>query len=335
MSGIYKVGGAILVIAIITIAMCYYFFDSNQMILQGEVDTKSIDLSSKITGRVKHLHVKEGENVKTGQILITLDIPDIVAKNDQAKAAVEVAKAKKLKVDNGARAEIIKIRRDALAQAESSFNFAQRNYNRMKELRESNSISQRQFEEAENSYKIALKQKEIAQENLNLEEQGERFEDKLLAEASLKQAENTQKEVQSYLDESTITSPISGQIKEITVDEGELISAGYPLVTVVNTEDAWVVFNLREDMIKNLKVGAEFNVSIPALKAESVRVRVYYISAMGNYTAWRATKIRGDFDLKTFEIRARPVEKIDGLVAGMTANVQINLRTKELNSDKK
>lgn len=335
MSGIYKLGRVVLVIAVVAIAACYCVINDDQMILQGEVDTKSIDLSSKITGRVKYLHVKEGENVKAGQLLITLDIPDIVAKNNQAKAAVEAAKAKKLRVDNGARAEIIKIRRDALIQAESSFNFAQKNYNRMKELRESNSISQRQLEEAENSYKIALKQKEIAQENLNLEEQGERFEDKLLAEASLKQAENTQKEVQSYLDESAITSPISGQIKEITVDEGELISAGYPLVTVVNTEDAWIVFNLREDMIQNIKVGTEFYVNIPAVRSKPIRVRVYYISAMGNYTAWRATKIRGDFDLKTFEIRARPIEKIDGLVAGMTANAQINLRTKEFSSDKK
>lgn len=295
---------------------------SNQLILQGEVDTKSVDLASKITGRVKQIHVKEGDIVKAGQILITLDTPDISAKNDQAKAAVEIARARKLKVDNGSRSENIKIKRETLNQAETNLDFAKKNYDRINKLRIQNCISQKQYEEAENAYRNAIKQKEIAQESLSLEEEGERFEEKLLADASLKQAENTQKETQSYLDESAIRSPMSGQVKEIIVDEGELVSAGYTLITIVDSEDNWVVLNLREDLVSKIKIGSEFNVKIPAVCGDKpIRVKVFYISAMGNYATWRATKIRGDFDLKTFEIHARPIEKVDGMIAGMSAIV--------------
>ena len=160
---------------------------------------------------------------------------------------------------------------------------------------------------------------QAAQDNYNMLVTGSRIEDKLSAAANVKRAIGANDEVQSYLKENTIVAPIDGVITEINVEEGELVGAGYPIVTIVDDNDCWVVFNLREDLLAKIKDGTEFNVKIPAIGKEPVKVRVNYISVMGDFANWRATKAKGDFDMKTFEVRAVPVEKVDGLRAGMSA----------------
>lgn len=231
---------------------------NNELILQGEVDTKTVDLASKITGRVKEIYVKEGDIVKAGDPLILLDTPDIEAKFEQAAAQLELA---------------------------------QKEYGRIKDLSQEGAVSVQKFDEIN---------------------------------AGIKKAGQLQKEMGSYLEENLIKSPISGQIKDIAVEVGELAGAGYTIISVVDNSDNWIVLNLREDLLSKIKIGTEFDVKIPAIGSDSKRVKVYYISAMGNYTTWRATKIRGDFDLKTFEVRARPVEPVEGMVAGMSAIVDWN-----------
>lgn len=298
--------------------------NNREFILQGEVDTTTLDLSSKITGRVQTIHVAEGDIVNAGQTLITLDLPDIYAKNEQAKAAVTIAKARKLEIENGNRDEQKKMTRYSLQQAETKLLLAEKEYKRMQALCKTGAVSIQKFDEAQTNYKNALKARDIAKENVRMDDNGSRFEEKLLADAAVKQAESLQLEMQSYVDEKEIKSPISGQVKEIAVEQGELVGAGYTIITIVDTNDNWIVFNLREDLIASIKMGSEFDVKIPALGQEKIPVKVNYISAMGNYTTWRATKIRGDFDLKTFEIHAKPINNLPDMIAGMSAIVDWN-----------
>lgn len=236
----------------------YAKHQSDVLIIQGEIDSKEIDLSSKITGRVKKIPVKEGDMVTAGQTLLILDSPDIEAQKMQAQAA---------------------------------YTLALQTFNRIKPLKEKGFASLQNYDQAA---------------------------------ATLKQAENKLKEVQSYTDENIIKAPITGQIQNISVEEGELVSAGYIIITLIDTTDNWVVLNLREDLLSKIKLGDVFNVDIPAVGAKNIQVKTDYISAMGNYATWRATKIRGDFDLKTFEIHARPVEPLEGLIAGMSVIVDWN-----------
>ena len=297
---------------------------NHQLIIQGEVDTKSVDLSSKITGRVKTINVKEGDMVKAGQVLITLDTPDIEAKKVQANAALELAESKRLEVLNGARNEQKAMALNALHKAQSDLELAQKTYNRLHNLNKEGVISKQKADEAYTQFNNAKQAVLIAQNNYQMLENGSRYEDKLIASAGVKQAQGSNIEVQSYLDENKIISPISGQVTEISVEEGELVGTGYTIITVVDTDDNWVVFNLREDLLSKFKMGTVFDVTVPALGKKPIKVKVNFISAMGNFATWRATKIRGDFDLKTFEIHAKPLEKNPDLRAGMSVITDYN-----------
>lgn len=291
---------------------------NKQIIIQGEVDTKTVDLSSKITGRVKKINVKEGDFVKQNQKLIILDTPDIEAKTAQADAALELAKSKELEILNGTRQEQKAIALNSLHKAQSDLELAQKTYNRLKNLNKEGVVSNQKADEAFTQYNNAKQALLIAQNNYEMAQNGSRYEDKLMASAQVKQAQGSKKEVQSYLQENIITSPISGQVTEISVEEGELVGAGYTISTIVDTKDNWIVFNLREDLLSKIKMGTIFDVQIPALGKKPIKVKVDFISAMGNFATWRATKIRGDFDLKTFEIHARPIESNPDLRAGMS-----------------
>ena len=298
--------GVFFVAVILAIIGCVYaFMQANTMLLQGEVDVKTVDLASKITGRIEKINYKKGDRVKKGDVLIALDTPDINAKATQVDATVQLALAQQEKVNNGARNEQI-------SMAKASRDLAKKTFDRLNRLHDEGVIPTQKLDEARAKY-------QAAQDNYNMLVTGSRIEDKLSAAANVKRAMGANDEVQSYLKENTIVAPIDGVITEINVEEGELVGAGYPIVTIVDDNDCWVVFNLREDLLSKIKDGTEFNVKIPAMGKEPVKVRVNYISVMGDFANWRATKAKGDFDMKTFEVRAVPVEKVDGLRAGMSA----------------
>lgn len=295
-----------IVVSIMAIVGCVYAFSQiNTMVLQGEVDVKSVDLSAKIAGRVKSVHYKKGDRVKKGDVLISLDMPEISAKASQVDATLELALAQQDKVNNGARSEQIGI-------AKAQRDLAKKTYDRMVRLYKEGVIPTQKLDESMAKY-------QAAEEQYSMLATGSRYEDKKLAAANVKKAIGATQEVESYVKENKIVSPMDGIITEINVEEGELVGAGYPIITIVNDNDCWIVFNLREDLLSKIKDGTEFNVQIPALGKKSVRVKVNYISVMGNFASYRATKAKGDFDMKTFEVHAVPLEETKDLRAGMSA----------------
>ena len=287
------------------IGCVYAYMHANTMLLQGEVEVKTVDLSSKLTGRVLKINVKKGDTVKKGDVLIELDTPEIDAKAEQVNATLALALAQQDKVNNGARSEQI-------AMAKASYDLAKKTYDRLNRLHKEGVIPTQKLDEAQAKY-------QAAKDNYNMLVTGSRVEDKASAMANVKRAQGANAEVNSYLKENKIGSPIDGVSTEITVEEGELVGAGYPIVTVVDNNDCWVTFNLREDLLTKIKNGTELNVKIPAVGKDTIKFRVNYISVMGNFATWRATKAKGDFDMKTFEVRAVPVEPINDLRAGMSA----------------
>lgn len=281
------------------------FVRESSLILQGEVEVKTIDLSSKIAGRVLKINVEKGDRVKKGDVLIELDTPDIDAKAEQVNASLEFALAQQEKINNGTRYEQI-------GMAKASLDLAKKTYDRMVRLHNEGVIPTQKLDEAQAKYTAA-------KDNYNMLVNGARFEDKLSAQANVRKAQGANKEVSSYLKENKIISPIDGVITEVTVEEAELVGAGYPIVTVVDDKDCWVTFHLREDLLSKIKNGTQFNVEIPAIGKQPIAVKVNYISVLGDFATWRATKAKGDFDMKTFEVRAVPVEPVENLRAGMSA----------------
>lgn len=281
------------------------FVKENSLILQGEVEVKTIDLSSKIAGRVLKINVEKGDRVKKGDVLIELDTPDIDAKAEQVNASLALALAQQEKINNGTRYEQI-------GMAKASLDLAKKTYDRMVRLHNEGVIPTQKLDEAQAKYTAA-------KDNYNMLVNGARFEDKLSAQANVRKAQGANKEMSSYLKENKIISPIDGVITEVTVEEAELVGAGYPIVTVVDDKDCWVTFHLREDLLSKIKNGTQFNVEIPAIGKQPIAVKVNYISVLGDFATWRATKAKGDFDMKTFEVRAVPVEPVENLRAGMSA----------------
>lgn len=289
--------------------------------VQGEVDATQVKVASKIVGRLDSLPVHKGDAVKKGQLLFTLKSPEIGAKMDQANAALLGARAQNDKAITGAEAEDIEAAKNMYMKALAASELAQKTYDRINNLYKDGVVPAQKKDEAETQLKAAQETANAAKEIWNKAKKGTRIEDKDAAKAMVSRAEGALEEVRSYLSETSITSPIDGEVSDIIAESGELVSAGYPVVTIVNLSDCWVTFNLREDLLASVRTGSVFNAKVPALGNKEIHLKVTYIHPLGNYATWNATKTSGDFDMKTFEVHARPEQPAEGLRPGMSVLV--------------
>ena len=289
--------------------------------VQGEVDATQIRVASKLTARIDSLAVRKGDVVKKGQLLFILKSPEVEAKMEQAKAALLGAQAQSAKAQVGAQQEDISAAYDNYLKAQSAAELAQKTYDRVNNLFKDGVLPAQKRDEAETNYKAARETASAAKSQWEKAKNGTRNEDKAAAGAMVANAKGIISEVTSYMNETRVYAPIDGEVANIIAEEGELVAAGYPVVTIVNLNDNWVTFNLREDLLASIRVGSEFVTKIPAIGNKEVKLKVTYINALGNFATWNATKTAGDFDMKTFEVRAIPVEKTEGLRPGMSVLV--------------
>lgn len=289
--------------------------------IQGEVEATQIKVASKIVGRIDSLLVHKGDFVKKGQLLFTLSSPEIEAKMAQANAGLKGAEAQNLKAKAGAQTEDIQAAFNNYLKAQAASEFAQKTFERINNLYKEGVVPAQKKDEAEAQLKAANETSNAAKAIWEKAKNGTRVEDKAAAMAMVAKAEGVISEIKSYLHESSIYAPMDGEIANIIAESGELISAGYPVVTIVKLEDCWVTFNLREDLLADIKKGTTFQAKFPALGNREITLKVSYITALGSFATWNATKTTGDFDMKTFEIRAVPIEKVEGLRPGMSALV--------------
>ncbi|MEI8005035.1 MAG: efflux RND transporter periplasmic adaptor subunit [Bacteroidota bacterium] len=289
--------------------------------VQGEVDATQVKVASKIVGRLDSLPVHKGDAVKQGQLLFTLKSPEIGAKMDQANAALLGARAQNEKAITGAEAEDIEAARNMYMKAQAASELARKTFDRINNLYKDGVVPAQKKDEAETQLKAAQETANAAKEIWNKAKKGTRIEDRDAAKAMVSRAEGALEEVRSYLSETSITSPMDGEVSDIIAESGELVSAGYPVVTIVNLRDCWVTFNLREDLLASIRTGSVFNARVPALGDKEIHLKITYIHPLGNYATWNATKTSGDFDMKTFEVHARPEQAVEGLRPGMSVLV--------------
>ena len=289
--------------------------------IQGEVEATQIKVASKIVGRIDSLVVKKGDEIVPGMLLFTLSSPELEAKYSQASAVRQAAGAQRDKAFNGAQKEDIQAAFNNWQTALAAADYARKTFARIQNLCKDGVIPEQQKDEVETKMKAAVEMEKASRSLYEKARNGARYEDKDAAGALVLQAEGVMSEVNSYLHERRITAPVKGEVANILAERGELIPAGYPVVTLVDLSDVWVTFNLREDLLSAIKKGSIIPARFPALGMKEVALRVSYINALGDFATWNATKTRGDFDLKTFEIKAVPIEKIEGLRPGMSAVV--------------
>ena len=291
--------------------------DRDPDMIQGQVEVSEYRVSSKVPGRILELRVKEGDYVKAGDTLAILDAPEVRAKMEQAQSAENAAAALELKAQNGARKEQIQGAFSVLQQAKAGFEIAEKSYNRVQRLFDEGVMSAQKRDEAFASYKAMEAQMKAAQSQYDMAVNGARMEDKMAASAQVGRAKGAVQEVNSYIHETVQIAQKEGEVTDIYPKVGELVGTGSPIMSIAMMDDMWGSFNIREDQLNGMQVGTEFMAFVPAFNKE-VKMKVYHLKDQGSFAVWKATKANGQYDLKTFEVKARPVEKLDGLRPGMS-----------------
>ena len=309
---------ALIVIIVVLALIGLFLLKPEPQIIQGQAEATQVRVSGKLPGRVVEFMVEEGQHVLAGDTLVHIHSSLVEAKLSQAEAMETVAKAQNKKVDSGTRVELLNSAYDMWQQAQAGLTIAKKTYERMQSLYKKGVVSQQKRDEAEAAYKAMVATESAAKSQYEMAKAGAQAEDKAAAAAMVAAAQGSVAEVESILSDSYLTAPTDGEISDIFPNVGELVSLGAPIMNVLKLDDMWVSFNVREDLLENLTMGAEVQAIIPALENKEVTLKVFYIRDMGSYAVWRATKVTGQYDAKTFQVKARPVEPVDNLRPGMS-----------------
>ena len=288
------------VIAVVSL-IGFFTLGKGPEIIQGQAEADEYRVSGKVPARILELRVKEGDKVKAGDTLVILEAPDVMAKLSQAQAAEQAARAISEKAQRGTRREQLQAAFEMWQKAKAGVEIAEKSYNRVNRLFEQGVMSAQKRDEAKAQFDAMAATEKAARSQYEMAKNGA--------------------EVSSYMDETILTAAADGEVTEIFPKVGELVGTGAPIMNIARLDDMWVTFNVREDFLKDFTVGEEINAFIPAFDKE-VKFKVTYMKDLGTYAAWKATKTTGQFDLKTFEVKAVPVEKVEGLRPGMSAIIE-------------
>lgn len=287
-------------------------------IIMGQAEATQVRISGKVPGRIESYRFGEGDKVKRGDTLVFIHSPEIDAKLQQAEAARKAALAQSAKANKGAREQEITGAYEMWQKALAGLEIARKSNERVQNLFEKGVMTAQKRDEAEANYNAMVATEKAARSQYEMAKEGARHEDKLAAAALVQQAEGAIAEVESYLGEGALLSPIDGEVAERFPQVGELVGTGAPIMNILDMEDMWVTFSVKEDLLTTIKIGAELHAFVPALGDKEITLKVYYMKDMGTYAAWKATKTTGQYDTKTFEVRARPTTAVADLRPGMS-----------------
>ena len=310
--------GLVVAACIVLAIIGFVFLDKPADIIEGQADATSIRISGKLPGRVADIYVSEGDMVKAGDTLVHIHSSLAEAQLMRAEGMETVARTQDRKVDAGTRVQIINAAADLVTQAEAAVTITKKTYDRLQNLFNEGVVSEQKRDEAKAAYDAAVAAHRAAQSQVDLAVTGAQKEDKESAKAMVNVARAGVSEVEAILEDQYLTAPCDGQIDVIFPHEGELVALGAPIMNVLKTDDKWVTFNVREEFLADMTIGKEITIMIPALGQKEIKAKIYYVRDLGSYATWHATKTTGDWDSKTFEVKARPTEQLTDLRPGMT-----------------
>lgn len=292
-------------------------------VFQGQMEAKETDVAAKIPGRIAEVLVREGDRIAVGAPILRMASPEVDAKLAQATAAQQAAQAVAKKAEAGARPQEIEMARMQWQRAETAAELARKSFDRVEGLARDGLVAAQKRDEAEANWKASRDAAVAARAQYDLARQGARGEDKAAAEAQARQVAGVVAEAQAAKAETELRSPVAGEVAKVLARAGELVPQGVAAVTVVDLADQWVVLNVREDRLSRFAVGQEFDARLPALGPQSAtaRFKVTYSAPLPDFATWRATRAGAGFDVRTFEVRARPLQPIAGARPGMSVLV--------------
>ena len=305
---------AVVVMVVLAVAVAgFLFMNKPDDFIEGQAEGTTVRISGKLPGRIVEFYVQEGDSVHAGDTLVCIHSAVVEAQLTQAEAMQDVARAQNRKVDAGTRKQIIQSAYDIWQQAKTAVDITQKTYNRMERLYGEGVMSEQKRDEAKAAYDAAA-----AESQYRLAVAGAQKEDKESTAAMVSAAHGGVEQVQAVLDDAYLTAPFDGTIDQIYPEVGELVAMGAPIMNLLRTDKRWITFNVREELLNDLDMGKKINVMVPALGMKDIEVEIYFIRDMGSYATWRSTKATGEWDSRTFQIKARPTKKVDGLRPGMS-----------------
>lgn len=310
---------AIVVAAAAVIAIIgFIFMNKPADIIEGQAEGTTVRISGKLPGRVVEFFVEEGDTVHAGDTLVHIHSSVVDAQLTQAEAMREVAQAQNRKVDAGTRSQIVQAAYDMLQQANAAVTITEKTYRRMENLYNEGVMSEQKRDEAKAAYDAAVAAKGAAESQYSLAKAGAQKEDKESTAAMVSAAGGSVAQVEALLEDSYLTAPFDGTIDQVYPEEGELVALGAPIMSLLRKDKRWITFNVREELLTDLTMGKKIHVKVPALGMKEIEVEIYYIRDMGTYATWHSTKTTGSWDSRTFEIKAKPTEEVEGLRPGMS-----------------
>lgn len=314
--------GVIVLIVVIVGLLGVFALRPEPEVLMGEVAVSEYRVSNKVPGRISEIFVTEGQQVKAGDTLAYISSPEVDAKLKQAQAARSAASAQNNKAKNGAREQQVSAAYEMWQKALVGVDIANKSLERVKKLYDKKVVSAQKYDEVEAQYKAAVATANAAKTQYDLALSGAQDEDKAAAQALVAQASGVVQEVTSYVNDRYLLAPCDGEVAEIYPKRSELVGTGSPVMSILDMSDVWFTFSVREDLLNDLKVGAIVDINIPALGEQTYKAKVTYLKAMASYATWRATKVNGQYDVKSFDVKLVPVDEIPDLRAGMTAIIK-------------
>ncbi|WP_418991402.1 HlyD family secretion protein [Alistipes sp.] len=312
------VAAAVIVVSVVLIS--WYLTRRTPMLIQGTVECTTYKASSKVPGRIDCMKVQEGDRVERGQLLYTLSTPELEAKLTQAEAAQSAASALDAAAVAGARVQQIEAALNMWEKAQAGLELARKTYERVKNLYEQGVVPEQKLDEASANYNALKATAQAAQAQYQLARDGARKEDKEAAAARVRQAQGAVQEVESYISDALVYSPVTGEISTVIAEEGELVGSGYPVVAILDMSDMWVTFNIKETLMPRIRMGTRMRGFVPALDCD-VDLHVTYIAPQADFATWAATRTQGGFDIRTFAVKVKPEAGVPGLRPGMSVLV--------------
>lgn len=301
--------------------LIYTFYQAYQPLperIQGQIEAQNFSISSKVPGRIEQVLVRKGDTVSRGQMIFTLLSPEIQAKLQQAKAGEKAAGALAEQAEKGARIQEIAAAKTQWQKAKAANELMEKTYNRVNNLFNDGIVAEQKRDEVYTQWQAAKYNESSAYQMYALTKEGAREEVKRAAKEKENMAAGAVAEVEAYIADTKIESWHNGEVSQVLLQEGELAPQGFPVVTIVDINDAWAIFHIREDKLKDFPKGQKIEVEIPALGEGDFTFEISHISVMGDFATWRATDSAQGFDMRTFEVEARPLEHIPLLRVGMT-----------------
>lgn len=308
------------VVIVSVVLISWYLRRSTPMLIQGTVECTTYKASSKVPGRIADMKVKQGEHVVQGELLYVLSTPELDAKLQQAEAVKSAASALDQAAMAGARVQQIEAAMNMWQKAQAGLELARKTFDRVKNLYAQGVVPAQKLDEATANYKSMEATAQAAKAQYDLAMDGARKEDKEAAAAKVRQAEGAVNEVESYISDAMVYAPVTGEISTIIAEQGELVGSGYPVVAILDMNDMWVTFNIKEDLLPGIRIGSRMNGYVPALGTD-VEFEVTYIAVQADFATWSATRTQGGFDIRTFAVKARPVSCVERMRPGMSVLV--------------